>query len=43
VLADLRAHAVSVLISESNESHIRDLLTRCYSIERGTIKAPALN
>jgi len=39
VLADLRAHGVSILIAESNESHIRDLLTRSYAIERGTIKA----
>ncbi len=34
-----RAERVSVLISESNEAHIADLLARSYRIERGTVNA----
>jgi branched-chain amino acid transport system ATP-binding protein len=37
VLASLKAQSVSVLLSESNEIHIADLLARAYRIERGTV------
>jgi branched-chain amino acid transport system ATP-binding protein len=37
VLANLKAEGVSVLISESNEVHVADLLARAYRIERGTV------
>ena len=37
VLADLKTHSVSVLISESNEVHVADLLARVYRIERGAV------
>jgi branched-chain amino acid transport system ATP-binding protein len=37
VLANLRSEGVSVLISESNEVHVADLLTRAYRIERGAV------
>lgn len=37
VLANLKTERVSVLIAESNEVHVFDLLTRAYFIERGTI------
>jgi branched-chain amino acid transport system ATP-binding protein len=37
VLANLKAHAVSVLISESNEVYVADLLACAYRIERGTV------
>jgi len=36
-LANLKAQAVSVLISESSEVHLADLLARAYRIERGTV------
>ncbi len=39
VLANLKAERVSVLISESNEAHISDLLARSYRIERGAVNA----
>ena len=39
VLANLKAERVSVLISESNEAHVADLLARAYRIERGTVTA----
>jgi branched-chain amino acid transport system ATP-binding protein len=37
VLASLKAEAVSVLIEESNEVHVADLLARAYRIERGAV------
>jgi branched-chain amino acid transport system ATP-binding protein len=37
VLANLKAQAVTVLLSESNEVHVADLLARTYRIERGTV------
>jgi branched-chain amino acid transport system ATP-binding protein len=37
VLANLKAHSVTVLLSESNEVHVADLLARVYRIERGTV------
>jgi branched-chain amino acid transport system ATP-binding protein len=40
VLANLKSEGVSVLIAESNEVHVLDLLARAYRIERGVI-APA--
>ena len=39
VLANLKAERVSVLISESNEIHVADLLARAYRIERGAVNA----
>ncbi|HEX2215639.1 MAG TPA: ATP-binding cassette domain-containing protein [Xanthobacteraceae bacterium] len=39
VLANLKAEGVSVLISESNEVHVADLLARAYRIERGAVTA----
>jgi len=39
VLANLKAERVSVLISESNEIHVADLLARAYRIERGAVTA----
>jgi branched-chain amino acid transport system ATP-binding protein len=37
VLASLNAQAVTVLLSESNEVHVADLLARAYRIERGAV------
>ena len=37
VLANLKAQTVSVLMSESNEIHVADLLARVYRIERGMV------
>jgi branched-chain amino acid transport system ATP-binding protein len=37
VLANLKNEGVSVLIAESNEIHVLDLLTRAYFIERGAV------
>jgi len=37
VLANLKAQSVSVLLSESNEVHVADLLGRAYRIERGAV------
>jgi branched-chain amino acid transport system ATP-binding protein len=39
VLANLKSEGVSVLIAESNEVHVLDLLARAYRIERGTVVA----
>ena len=38
VLANLKSEGVSVLIAESNEVHVLDLLARAYRIERGAVK-----
>jgi branched-chain amino acid transport system ATP-binding protein len=40
VLASLKTERVSVLMSESNDSHVADLLDRTFRIERGAV-APA--
>jgi branched-chain amino acid transport system ATP-binding protein len=37
VLANLKSEGVSVLIAESNEIHVVDLLARAYFIERGSV------
>ena len=37
VLANLKTEGVSVLISESNELHVLDLLARAFTIERGAV------
>lgn len=37
VLANLKTEGVSVLIAESNELHVLDLLARAYYIERGAV------
>jgi branched-chain amino acid transport system ATP-binding protein len=37
VLASLKAQAITVLLSESNEVHLADLLARAYRIERGAV------
>jgi len=37
VLASLKTQATTVLLSESNEIHVADLLARVYRIERGTV------
>ena len=37
VLANLKSQSVSVLLSESNEIHVADLLARTYRIERGSV------
>jgi branched-chain amino acid transport system ATP-binding protein len=37
VLASLKTEGVSVLIAESNEVHVLDLLARAYFIERGSV------
>jgi branched-chain amino acid transport system ATP-binding protein len=37
VLASLKTEGVSVLIAESNEVHVLDLLARAYFIERGAV------
>jgi branched-chain amino acid transport system ATP-binding protein len=37
VMATLKTQGVSVLISESNEAHVADLLTRVFRIERGSV------
>jgi branched-chain amino acid transport system ATP-binding protein len=37
VLADLKTQRVSVLIAESNERHVADLLASAFRIERGSV------
>jgi branched-chain amino acid transport system ATP-binding protein len=37
VLADLKTEGISVLIAESNELHVVDLLSRMFRIERGSV------
>ncbi len=39
VMSDLKAERVSVLIAESNEGHVSDLLVRTFRIERGRVTA----
>ena len=38
VLADLKNHGASILIAESNEIHVADLLSRAFRIERGSVQ-----
>jgi branched-chain amino acid transport system ATP-binding protein len=37
VLANLKSEGVSVLVAESNEVHVLDLLSRAFRIERGAV------
>ena len=37
VMADLKAAGQSVLVAESNDKHIADVITRTYVIERGSV------
>src|SRR6202034_3064985 len=37
VLASLKTEGISVLIAESNEVHVADLLSRAFRIERGSV------
>jgi branched-chain amino acid transport system ATP-binding protein len=37
VLADLKTRGASVLVAESNEIHVADLLSRAFRIERGSV------
>jgi branched-chain amino acid transport system ATP-binding protein len=37
VMASLKGEGVSILIAESNEGHISDLLSRAFRIERGSV------
>ena len=37
VMATLKTQGVSILIAESNEGHVADLLTRAFRIERGSV------
>jgi branched-chain amino acid transport system ATP-binding protein len=37
VLANLKGEGISVLVAESNEVHVLDLLARAYFIERGSV------
>jgi branched-chain amino acid transport system ATP-binding protein len=39
VMADLRAAGQSVLVAESNDKHIADVVTSTYVIERGSVAA----
>jgi len=39
VLASLKREGVSILVAESNEVHIADVLSRAFRIERGTVTA----
>lgn len=38
VLSDLKREGLSVLISESNDTHLKGLLDRTYVIERGSVR-----
>jgi branched-chain amino acid transport system ATP-binding protein len=39
VMGNLKRERVSILIAESNEVHVADVLTRAFRIERGTVEA----
>ncbi len=41
VLSDLKQEGVSVLLAESNETHVADLLDRIFHIERGQVAGAA--
>ena len=36
-MADLKGQGLSILIAESNEGHVADLLSRAFRIERGAV------
>ena len=36
-MASLKAQGLSILIAESNEVHVADLLSRAFRIERGAV------
>src|SRR5215471_2190978 len=38
ILANLRTEGISVLLAESNEVHVADLLSRTFRIERGSVR-----
>ena len=38
-MASLKSEGVSILIAESNEVHVADLLSRAFRIERGAVAA----
>jgi len=37
VMASLKGEGLSILIAESNEGHVADLLSRSFRIERGAV------
>ena len=37
LLASLKAEGVSIIIAESNDAHVADVIDRTYVIERGSI------
>ena len=39
VISNLKSEGISILIAESNEVHVSDLLARTFRIERGTVSA----
>jgi branched-chain amino acid transport system ATP-binding protein len=39
VIAGLKAQGMSILIAESNEGQVADLLSRAFRIERGAVTA----
>jgi branched-chain amino acid transport system ATP-binding protein len=39
VMSNLKSEGISILIAESNEVHVSDLLARAFRIERGTVSA----
>jgi branched-chain amino acid transport system ATP-binding protein len=43
VLANLKTEGVSILIAESNELHVLDLLATAFAIERGAVSHKSIN
>jgi branched-chain amino acid transport system ATP-binding protein len=43
VMSSLKSESVSILIAESNEVHVSDLLSRAFRIERGAVVAVSLS
>ena len=41
VISNLKSEGISILLAESNEVHVSDLLARAFRIERGMVSAPA--
>jgi branched-chain amino acid transport system ATP-binding protein len=39
VMSNLKSEGISILIAESNEVYVSDLLARAFRIERGTVSA----
>ena len=39
ILASLKQEGVSIIIAESNDTHVADVIDRTYVIERGSIVA----